>query len=82
MTFVSSALSSTSLALTAVLNLALDTLIATSAGIDVVAVPGTATIVVASLDATVESLTVIVTASYFGIYADTPFVATTGSMFE
>jgi hypothetical protein len=72
----------TSVALVAVLSLTLDTLIAASAGADALAIPGVATITVASVEATVESLTVVVIASYFGIYADTPFVATTGSMFE
>lgn len=79
---IDSLLACDSAELSAVLSLTLDTLTITLLTSAITAVPGDAIIAAGNLTAIAESTSLVVIASYFGIYADTPFVATTGSMFE
>lgn len=51
-------------------------------GVAATAVPEILRLVPPELTATVVSTTVVVIVAHFGLYADTPFIATTGSMFE
>ena len=75
-------LQTTSVSIVAVLALGVTELSAACTAVTVNAEPGEVVLTVDALTASLVSLSVVIVSGYYGLYADTPFIATTGSMFE
>jgi hypothetical protein len=75
-------LHTTSVSIVSVLALGATELSAACTAVTVNAEPGEVVLTVDALTASLVSSSVVIVSGYYGLYADTPFIATTGSMFE